>query len=60
MGTMVTVLKGRVASFVDYILVDNLLFPFLLKVCIYRYECVGNRHKFYFEILESVKEIGHL
>lgn len=25
----------------------------------YRYKCVGNRHKFYFEILESVKEIGY-
>ena len=57
---MVTVLKGRVASFNDHVLVDDLLFPFLLKVGMYRYECVGNRHKYYFEILESVKEIGYL
>ena len=56
---MVTILKGRVASFVDHILVDDLLFPFLLKVCLYRYECVGNRHKLHLEILESVKEVGY-
>ena len=49
--TMVTVLKGRVASFVDYIHADDLLSPFLLKACMYRYECIGNKPKCHCEIL---------
>ena len=55
---MVTVLKGRAASFVDYIHVDDLLFPFYLRhACIDMHVLETNQNAI-LRFLESVKENG--